>query len=107
MTISVQNGNSFTRFNAVAFFLCSCRCGVDRHIGVTLDRHAVLVSINAEHRSIRVGHIDRELTVAAVVCGDGNTAACANSLDSYFIGRRRNGIVADQLDDKISCGGTL
>ncbi|EFW04518.1 hypothetical protein HMPREF9488_02247 [Coprobacillus cateniformis] len=87
--------------------ICSCRYGGDLHIGTARDRHAVRVSINAEHRSRRVGHIDREITVAAAVCGDGNTAGCAISLDSYFIGRSRNGIVADQLDDKISCGGTL
>ena len=82
-------------------------CGIDYHIGVTLDRHISAHSAGgkagADSVSITTtrGCIDCELTVAAVVCGDDDVASGRGCNDTR-IAADGNGVVADQLDGQVT-----
>ena len=92
------------RVNAVA---ASLRCSIDRHIGVTCDRHisactgAIVIVDSSSITAITItGYIDRELTAAAAVCGDGNVAT-VSGYQNTTISVDGNGVVADQLDGQV------
>ena len=89
----------------MAGFVLAICCGVDRHIGVTLDRHISarsgwdIVIVDSGYLTAIRGYIDCELTAAAV-CGDGNAASVRVCTDT-LISADGNFVVANQLDGQV------
>ena len=99
--------DDLTCVDAEAVVVRAVCCGIDCHIGVTLDRHISAHSAGgkagADSVSITTirGCSDRELTAAAVVCGDDDVASGRVCNDTR-IAADGNGVVADQLDGQVT-----
>ena len=102
----IFNGD-ITCVDAEAVVVRAVCCGIDCHIGIVLDRHISAHSAGgkagADSVSITTtrGCIDRELTAAAVVCGDDDVASGRVCNDTR-IAADGNGVVADQLDGQVT-----
>ena len=101
------NGDLTCCVDAEAVVVRAACCGIDCHIGVTRDRHISAHSAGgkagADSVSITTtrGCIDRELTAAAVVCGNDDVASGRGCNDTR-IAADGNGVVADQLDGQVT-----
>ena len=99
--------DDLTCVDAEAVVVQAVCCGIDCHIGVTLDRHISAHSAGgkagADSVSITTtrGCSDRELTAAAVVCGNGDVASGRVCNDTRTAADG-NGVVADQLDGQVT-----
>ena len=102
----IFNGDR-TCVDAEAVVVRAVCCGIDCHIGVILDRyisaHSAGGKAGADSVSITTirGCSDRELTAAAVVCGDDDVASGRVCNDTR-IAADGNGVVADQLDGQVT-----